>query len=171
MQIGKLNLGPLTAPFFGTKQDTGNTVPGAAGATAAEAPDGSLAQSATYRQILADYDVTHITPQQFSQMIRELHTAGAINDEELRELASLRFELDRAEVRPDEEVNLLDLFGQRLKSLQDSSTAAATGMETDNQSPDAREQAMKLAERQMEWLKKFAAIQSEGSATPLNTIA
>src|SRR4051812_8417533 len=121
MQIGSLNLGQLAAPIFGSKS-------GLAGPQLVDTPvsksrdsaESTPAQAATYRQILANYDVTDITPQQFSQLIRELHSSGAINDDELHELAGIRFELDRAEISPDEPVNLIDVFSTRVHSMLES---------------------------------------------------
>lgn len=171
MQIGKLNLGQLLPPVFGAKHEqpqVGGVEPPQT--TAASASEPSMAQFATYRQILANYDVTHITPQQFSQLIRELHSAGAINDEELRELASVRFELDRAEVESDDPVNLLEMFAARLEHLLESESNAATGREVSGISPDQREQTITLTQRQLEWLQKFAALHADTARDGMNTL-
>jgi hypothetical protein len=172
MQIGKLNLGQLAAPIFGSKRES---QPGGVSetdrATATEIPETNLVQVTTYREILSKYDVTNITPQQFSQLLRELHSAGAITDDELRELAAVRYELDRADVQSDDPVNLVELFTARLNRLVESANNVATEREVSEQSPADREQAITLAERQLQWLQKFAALHADTARESLNTLA
>ncbi len=171
MQIGKLNLSNLSAPIFGTRSnEAGPQLVDTPLDKKSDSVESSAAQSSTYREILANYDVTHITPQQFSQLIHELHSAGAINDSELHELASIRFELDRSEYSSNEPVDLVDLFSTRVDDLLQSSEDAGTGREESDQSPESRQESIGLAKRQLEWLQKFATLHSDTSREGLNAL-
>ena len=54
-----------------------------------------VGESKVMREILARYDVHHITPRELSQLIEELHAAGTIGPAELQDLARIRWQLDR----------------------------------------------------------------------------
>ncbi len=61
-------------------------------------------------EIVAQYDVTRITPSAYSEMLQKLRAAGAISDAELQELSVVRLDLERAGVSPDETVDWLEKF-------------------------------------------------------------
>ncbi|MBX7072153.1 MAG: hypothetical protein K1X71_03315 [Pirellulales bacterium] len=170
MQINKLSPGQLVAPILGKANESG-AAGIAADAAAGESQNGSSTVGhAAFRQIMEDYDVTQITPREFSSLIRELHAAGAINETEMQELSSIRFELDRANVAPDEEVNLVEMFTDRLKKLTTGVTDAAMDGSSSDTDPESRERSLSLAQRQMEWVSKFDAIRQEISHDALNAI-
>jgi hypothetical protein len=171
MQIAKLGVGQLTSAIFGSRKEP--PAPRAADGEptqSAAAAETSVANTAAYREILSNYDMTFISPREFSQLIHELRAAGAINDADLQELASIRFELDRAEYDPDAPVNLMELFKKRLENLLQASADAATDREASEQTPQQREEAIKLARRQVEWLQKFSTIHAETATGPINTL-
>jgi hypothetical protein len=171
MQVGKLGLNQMAAAFFGPKQEQSGAASVASGdSPASAAADTSPATNITYRQILANYDVTNITPRQYSQLIHELHAAGAINDADLQELSGVRFELDRAEYDPDEPVNLVELFQKRLDNLLQAAKDAATDREDSDLPPEERAQILAQTKRQIDWLKKFATVHAESTTPAVNTL-
>lgn len=171
MQITQTGLGQMAATLFGAPQSQSNANPAPAAATASSGgPDATEPANVTFRQILAKYDVTDITPSQFSQLIGELRSAGAINDSDVQELSAIRFELDRAGYAPDDKLNLVDLFKNRLSSLQNASADAASGSDDSDQTPAQRQQSITTTKRQIDWLQKFATVHSDSTAETVNTL-
>ena len=103
--------------------------------------------------ILARYDLTDITPREFSQMLDELHRSGLLTDEQFRELNEIRKDLASADVLPQEKIDLLDFYRRLLeKADRMGSTDVADGA-TSRQVADRR--------RRLAWLEKLAAAQGE----------
>lgn len=122
------------------------------------------AATSGFREIVARYDVTAITPRNFSEMIQELHDAGLLTDQELQELSQIRLDLDSRGVEPDEEVNLLDFYLDRLRHLSES-LKDASGL------PVASRQAqLTLTGRCLQWVEKLAAIQSAADRGGLDAL-
>jgi len=106
------------------------------------------ASPAALRRVLSRYDVTDISPRDFSEMIQRLHDAGAINDGQLHELAAVRLDLDQANVDPDESVDLLDFYVRRIEKVQrrlDDADGAA-GMQ------------LTPLLRRLQWMEKLAVL-------------
>ena len=53
-------------------------------------PGGPAGATPVLREILTRYDVTNISPSEFSEMIRKLHEAGALTDQEFQELSLIQ---------------------------------------------------------------------------------
>jgi hypothetical protein len=132
--------------------ETGRSQPGEMPATAF----GAAAPTAV-QDIAARYDLTRISPQEFSEMIRRLYEAGALTDQQYQELSQIRVDLDQEHVDPDETLNLIQFYLAKLRKLQGpmegmlsvgKSTAAVASSE------------VAAAERRLQWLQKFAAIQT-----------
>jgi hypothetical protein len=110
-----------------------------------------------FHEILARYDVKSITPEQFGDMVNELHDAGEINDDEFRELNKMRLQLDQSGIPSDEPVNLVSFFEKK-----------ADAAEKDCQTPGdaakkkADQAALTEAKRQLDWSRKFALVQASG---------
>ncbi len=102
--------------------------------------------------ILARYDLTDITPREFSQMLAELHQAGLLTDEQFRELNEIRKDLASADVLPQEKIHLLDFYRRLLEKAERLGTDDTPG-EASGQVADWR--------RRLAWLEKLASAQSE----------
>lgn len=173
MQVGKLNFGSSAPAIFGSRGQSTAAATQSGVAALLSGPDNSDptgVAGASYRQILARYDVNDISPREFSQMIHELHAAGAVNDSELQELTSIRFDLDKAEYSPDEKIDLVSLFGARLQQLRQSSDAGGKGDDTNDQSAQQRAANLATTKKQVDWLQKFATLHAENSTESLNTL-
>lgn len=108
--------------------------------------------------ILARYDLTDITPREFSQMLDELHQAGLLTDEQYQELNEIRKDLASADVLPQEKIDLLDFYRRLLEKADRVGGDGAEGG-TARQVADWR--------RRLTWLEKLAAAQGEMTqATP-----
>ena len=116
-----------------------------------------------FHRILSRYDVTNITPGEFSNLVQELHEAGEIDDAEFRELAKMRLELEQSGVPVDEPMDLVDFFGDKLQQRVDEyqNSRAADPLHP----PTDREAAAFTAEvrRQLEWVRKFALVSDSGA--------
>lgn len=105
--------------------------------------------------ILARYDLTDITPREFSQLLDELHQSGLLTDEQFRELSEIRTDLASADVLPQEKIDLLDFY-RRLLEKADRLASGDTQGETARQVAEWR--------RRLDWLEKLAAAQRESAA-------
>lgn len=103
-------------------------------------------------EILARYDLTDITPREFSQMLDELHQAGLLTDQQFQELSEIRNDLASADVLPQEKIDLLDFYRRLLEKAERLGTDD-TPDETAGQVADWR--------RRLAWLEKLASAQSE----------
>jgi hypothetical protein len=116
--------------------------------------------SAALREILGKYDVTNITPNQFSQLSQKLYEAGVISQKDLQELTSVRGDLDAAGVEPDEPVNLVQFFRDKVQKLQQQSDAG---------DPTAGGQ-LSLLLRRLDWLEKFSAVRSRPDGVGMSEV-
>lgn len=105
--------------------------------------------------ILARYDLTDITPREFSLLLDELHQSGLLTDEQFRELSEIRKDLASADVLPQEKIDLLDFYRRLLEKAERLASGDAQG-ETARQVADWR--------RRLDWLEKLAAAQREIAA-------
>jgi hypothetical protein len=115
---------------------------------------GAISKSAA-GAIISRYDVTSITPNEFTEMIQKLRQAGAVSDGEFQELSSIRTDLESAGVRPDETVNLVEFYGRKVSDLKQK-------IELDNRGGDR--QLLDLTLKRQDWAQKFALMQANPGA-------
>lgn len=116
-----------------------------------------------FHRILSRYDVTNITPGEFSNLVQELHEAGEIDDAEFRELAKMRLELEQSGVPFDEPTDLVDFFSDKLNKQADE---FQTSRAADPLHPPTDKEAAAFtaeAKRQLEWIRKFALVSDAGA--------
>jgi hypothetical protein len=128
-------------------------------------PGPTTAATTAFRQMAAPYDVTEISPRKFSEMIQKLYDAGLLNDQEFQELSLIRVELDSDRVEPDEAVNLVDFYLDKLRELRETIEEASGSLPASGQS-----RLVSIA-RRLQWVEKFAAIQSAGEEAGLDALA
>ncbi len=135
--------------------------------TPAAQPAPVARNTAALREVLAQYDVTDISPRQFSEMIQKLYLAGALSSEEFQELSLVRMDLDLDGVGPNESLDLVDYYADKLGELrrgaQQMQQAAASV-------PAGRLPPLADVGRRLGWLEKFALIQSSPEAAGLDTL-
>jgi hypothetical protein len=127
----------------------------------------SAVTDCAFRQILSQYDVSSITPRQFSEMLQKLHQAGSISDQQYQSLSQIRTDLDASGVPPDEEVDLLKFYGQKLSAAPN--TAAFTPAKTAS-SPSGSPQPLSTVQQRLDWLRKVSTIQNDPAAG-INSLA
>jgi hypothetical protein len=120
------------------------------------------------REILARYDVTNISPREFSEMIRDLHEAGALTGEEFQELSLIRVDLDLQQVDPDETLDLVDFYLDKLVELRRSLDDFESGAD---RLADSQPSQVASVERRLRWLEKLAAIHTGTDAAGLDALA
>lgn len=121
---------------------------------------------AALADILSRYDVTNITPRGFSQLLDELHQAGAIQSSDREELALVRLELDQQGIGPDDSVDLLNLLKQKMQSQQrDLERSSEKGKPID------RSLTLDATVRQLDWIQKFALLHRSADYQPLDAAA
>jgi hypothetical protein len=112
--------------------------------------------------ILSQYDVSDISPGQFSKMIQKLFDAGVLSDGELQQLAVVRLDLDLAGMDADESVDLLDFYSKKIDGIQRRADLS-------DDVPPAKDQLASLF-RRLDWIEKFATIQANPDSTGLNAL-
>ena len=120
MQVNNL-VSQLSAASSLRKRSTPSAAPAAANQTAAP-PTLSASNSPAVQQILANYNVANITPNQFSQMIQKLFDAGAISQQDLQDLSGVRADLETAGIGADEMVNLPQFYSKKIQDVQSHAT-------------------------------------------------
>jgi hypothetical protein len=113
--------------------------------------------------ILRQYDVTRISPEGFSQMVQKLYKAGVLTEKDYQELAAVRTELERAGVEPNEEINMLEFYSDKLSKAQKE-----LGVTLEEA---ARQQSLAPDMRRLDWLQKFAVVQANPDAAGLDIAA
>jgi hypothetical protein len=118
--------------------------------------------TAAMRQVLSQYDMTNITPNDFSNLVQQLSAKGAISPQDAQQLAAIPGQLQQAGVGPNESVNLLEFYQEQISKVGE---AAA-------QSPNSASQ-MNVSQLvgQMQWVARFAAVRHAGSSAGLNAVA
>ena len=131
-------------------------------ATAASASSQASA-AASMRAIVAQYDMTDITPNDFTNMIQQLYAKGAVSAKDMQELSSIRGDLEAAGVGADQSVNLQEFYEQRLTAAQAEAV----------QSPDseAAQSDIQGVATRLSWVQKFAAVRQAGGAAGVNAVA
>ena len=122
----------------------------------------SNAQKAS-ADILRQYEITNITPTEFSQMIQKLYKAGAISEKDYQELSAVRGDLEKAGIGSDESVDMLEFYSNKLSKEQ-----KALGNTLDEAS---RQQSLGSDKRRLDWMQKFAAIQANPDDVGLDVVA
>jgi len=120
--------------------------------------------SDSMRQILAEYDVTNISPRAFSDLLQKLRQAGSLSEKDFQELSSIRLDLEHEGADPDQRVNLVERYAKKLSSIRDQHDA--------NAASDAARQATEASlQRQLEWLRKVAQVRSGTGPAAFDTLA
>ena len=116
--------------------------------------------TATLADILAKYDVTDITPTEFSEMIQKLYEAEAITEAELQQLTAIRHDLDMSGVDPESSLDLLEFYAESIEKAQ------RRFEDHENGPPPSEQMGPRL--RRLDWIEKFALIQSSPDAVGIN---
>jgi hypothetical protein len=96
-------------------------------------------------------------------MIQRLFEAGTLSEQELQQLAAIRIDLDLEGVEADESIDLLEFYAQKIEKAQRRlSDADATAAD--------RQQLGPLLLR-LDWLEKFALIQTTPDVIGLDAVA
>ncbi len=166
MQISTLSSRYLGLPTVRQGNDGPEPLQSKPAETAAAEPTSS-ATSPAFRQILSQYDISSITPRQFSQMLQKLHQSCTISDPQYQNLSQIRTDLDASGIQPDEEVDLVKFYSQKLNKAQGAAAAAQT---KSSPLPAAQSQSLSTIQQRLDWLQKVSTIQSDPAAG-INSLA
>jgi hypothetical protein len=122
-------------------------------------------------QIASQYDVTNISPQQYSAMIQKLHGAGTLNDQEFRNLAQLRVQLDSAGVNGATSVNLLQFCSGKLSEVQQKLQAASQASDSVLFATDGLQRAAVSMTQRLDWLQKLSLLHNAPGLAGVDAIA
>ncbi len=119
--------------------------------------------SAVAAEILARYDVTDITPREFSEMVQKLYDEGVLSQQELQQLTTVRHDLDLEGVDADESIDLHDFYTRLVHR-------AGREMENHDDGTIDRPRVSPMQHR-LNWIEKFALIQAAPESLGLNALA
>ncbi|OHB66941.1 MAG: hypothetical protein A2V70_08585 [Planctomycetes bacterium RBG_13_63_9] len=114
-------------------------------------------------EIVSKYDVTEISPSEFTEMIQELYEAGAISEDELQQLTAIRHDLETAAVAPDESIDLLEFYTEQIERVQRRTD--------DSDGPPGEHEQVGPLLRRLDWIEKFALVQSAPETVGLDVMA
>jgi hypothetical protein len=163
MQISNVISGLTDPTTWGKKNETAVQTGASAVKSIEPQNQGSSSARKTTAEILHKYNVTGITPDEFSQMIQQLYKAGALSEKDYQELAAVRQDLEHAAVDSDEPINLLEFYSNKVSKAQKE-----MGNTLDEA---ARQQTLGPDMRRLDWLQKFAVIQANPDAAGLDVTA
>ena len=158
MQITGLSAGYADSGAVGRRSELLAAVNGKGSEQNAQRAGGPNAMMDLLKGIVSEYDLTDITPRDFSEMLRELRDAGALTDAEYGELAQIRLDMDAENLDPDDSLDLVEFYGKTLdrarhgdESEKASATLASMG-------------------RRLDWLEKVAILQESPGAAGMNAL-
>ena len=135
--------------------------------TASERPSQTSSEAtAALRNILARYDVTNISPRQFSAMLEELHETGAMSEEELNQLGLIFLDLDAEHVDLDESLDLVKFYSDKLDKLQEQLEEGEVG----EGGTSGVASSLAAVQSRLNWLTKFALMHSAPDAVGMNVL-
>lgn len=108
--------------------------------------------------VVSQYDITDISPRDFSEMLRELRDSGAITESEYGDLAQIRLDMDAEGLDPDDSLNLLDFYETAVNRAR---------QDEDSEETPVNFEAM---ERRLDWLQKVAILEETPDAAGINTL-
>jgi hypothetical protein len=165
MLISTLSSSHLGLPTVRQGTDAATSVQSKQADTAAAEPNSSPTSSA-FRQILSQYDISSITPRQFSAMLQKLHQSNTISDRQYQDLSQIRTDLDASGVQPDDEVDLVKFYSQKLNKAQ----GAAAAQTKTGSLPAGQSQSLSAIQQRLGWLQKVSTIQND-PAEGINSLA
>jgi len=163
MQISNVVAGHSDPATLAKQAETVGAVGGRPPKTAEIHAASATARTTAMAEILSRYDVTDISPAEFSKMIQRLFEAGTLSEQEVQQLAAIRMDLDVEGVKADESIDLLDFYAQKIQKLQRRLSDADT--------PGAGNQQLAPLLHRLDWLEKFALIQSTPDSIGLDAVA
>jgi hypothetical protein len=113
--------------------------------------------------VLKKYDVTQITPEVFSRMLKELAQTGALSDKELQELSAVRLDLENAHIESDETVNLVEFYNNKIRDTQKESDFSS--------SSTSQQQLLAPLVSRLGWMEKFQTIHCHPEAVGMDLAA
>ncbi len=163
MQIRSVTSGYSDPAALGKRAEPGEvTLGGAAGA--GESRGASAGRpNAAMAAILSNYDVTDITPTEFSEMVQKLYEAGAISQQELQQLTAVRHDMDVDGLSPDDSLDLVEFYQRKVKDLMRRSA--------EGEADAGNSEALAALLRRLDWVQKFALIQLSPDALGLDAVA
>ncbi len=165
MQISSVLNGYTDAANTGRRSEVAERV---ASQTATKATRGlSSTANSALRDIMADYDLTDITPEQYSEMLTRLRKEGALTEEEYTQLAQLRIELDNEGIASSERIDLLSVYRTRVAKLEKQ--AQDTSMNSSQRT--IMQQALSGAQHRLDWLEKLEMVHSQPESIGLDAVA
>lgn len=118
----------------------------------------SIAASDAFRDVLAKYDVRNISPRELTEMLQELREAGGIGDAELNQLAQIRLDLDVARVDPDQPLDLLERYEEKLAEQSRDLEKLLQRRAPDAAQLATAQQRVERSETLVTWLRRFATL-------------
>ncbi|HEX4148517.1 MAG TPA: hypothetical protein VHY20_06000, partial [Pirellulales bacterium] len=111
MDVSSISSSVMSLVSPSSSSDTSTAAP----ATQSALDGGSAAggSSSAFRQIVSQFDIHDISPREFSSLVQQLASQGAISQSDQKELNQMRVELDLSGAQPDEPLDLEQFFQKK----------------------------------------------------------
>ncbi len=145
-----------------------STEPATASSAAAAEPRPAPPEGTTaaLRRLAAQYDVTQITPRQYSRLLDGLHKTGALTEAELNQLGQVLLDLEQEGIEMDEELDLLKFYTDRLDKLQDR----LDDLGADAEAFQAIAPSLSSIQKRLDWISRLALLHAAPDGAGVNVL-
>ncbi len=162
MQVNNVMAGLADASSLAKGRTSAVATTAKQAAATAAMPTVIAGNSPAVHAILAKYDVTNITPNEFTQMTQQLFAAGAISQQDLQALGGVRTDLLAAGAQPDQTTDLVTFYQQKIQQVQGQSSTANAA---------AQQQQLTPLLQRLDWVEKFKTMKDEPAAGGVSALA
>jgi len=163
MKVNTVAAGYPDPAMLGRKEDAGQLSTAGPQKVSESTAAAAKVPAAELSAVLSQYDVHEISPTKFSEMLQKLFEVGAISQQELQTLALVRQDLDNAGIEPDEAIDLLDFYLSQIEKTD--------RRRDDSEADTAGSQQFGPLLKRLDWIEKFALIQSSPGTVGLDALA
>jgi len=139
----------------------------AAANSVASAATASTSSTSAMAEVMRNYDLTEMTPTQFSEMIQKLRDNGSLTDAEYSQLAQLRAAMESDGIASDQAINVLNYCSQKCQALQKQADALEKGSTT----RASAEKSLATMQDCHSWVQKLQVVHQSPDSIGLNTTA
>ena len=158
MQVTGLSAAYSDSGAVGRRNELMAAVAGKSDGQKSQAAGGINAVMEQLKGVVSQYDLSDITPRDFSEMLRELRDVGALTEAEYGELAQIRLDMDVENLDPDDSLDLLDFYRKTVDRARSDGEM------------DATSEMFAAMERRLDWLEKVTVLQESPDAAGLNAL-
>jgi hypothetical protein len=95
-------------------------------------------------------------------MVQKLQQSGSISPQDAKDLAAIRMDLEQAGIDPDQSINLVDFYRERVQKAQEK---------LDDNPGNVQQQQLQSQRQRLQWMETLAAGHAHPEDIGLSTTA